>query len=553
MRRIKPKKGAAPLRYADENEKSKFVSYSPWKSSMKCVFTSMIILFALYYLYSLSVHTKSTQSVNSPPDPVSKQAKLQAMMDQLQHAREQNLVDDDREQISKSAAEKESVKKIEREAVTPTTSRPTLSPSPPPTEEVITQPETPEEKPSNEEAQPVVDANADAAEEAESETIDPEHDVHVVISSGCHYGQNWQAEVFMQSWYRLRHPGKITRLVSGCANKEEEEIATRTAVPGANMVVTPDYSMIGYDKKKSHYWNKPYGMWYWLNNTDVKESVIILVDPDMILTKKFDNHLPSAGELYVQPGKPVAQLYGVGCRWNEWGFCKEKGCELTCREAWNEYSAGPPYMQHISDWKRFMPLWAKYSQLSRQQDPWPGIMYEMFGYSLAAASLDMKHKLPKKWMLSSLGSRPVGGLEGWEQLHDPDLTLPEPPCPIFHYCQGYYLGGRGRSSPRQGGFNWHKGHVPREILHTCDMPLLAEIPIGKKAHAADQDETKRNIYMIHWIIKYFNWGVAEYRNKYCPDGWNNTKTIYLQQPSPRSWYVPGEHIPWDQHKPPVGD
>ena len=60
MRRIKQKKGAAPLRQADENEKSKFVSYSPWKSSMKCVFTSMIILFALYYLYSLSVHTSNT-------------------------------------------------------------------------------------------------------------------------------------------------------------------------------------------------------------------------------------------------------------------------------------------------------------------------------------------------------------------------------------------------------------------------------------------------------------------------------------------------------------
>ena len=57
--------------------------------------------------------------------------------------------------------------------------------------------------------------------------------------------------------------------------------------------------------------------------------------------------------------------------------------------------------------------------------------------------------------------------------------------------------------------------------------------------------------MLHWIIKYINLAVGPYREKYCKTGWNSTKSVWLQQPSPRSWYIPGIHVPWSEHHPPI--
>eukprot|EP00494_Astrolonche_serrata_P007025 UN07050 len=62
--------------------------------------------------------------------------------------------------------------------------------------------------------------------------IETNEDIHLVISSGCHGAQNWESETLMSSWYRMGHPGQMTRLISGCANDQEKELAGKTGVPG---------------------------------------------------------------------------------------------------------------------------------------------------------------------------------------------------------------------------------------------------------------------------------------------------------------------------------
>ena len=40
-------------------------------------------------------------------------------------------------------------------------------------------------------------------------------DVHVVFTTGCSGYQNWQSETLLYSWARVKHPGRITRIIAG--------------------------------------------------------------------------------------------------------------------------------------------------------------------------------------------------------------------------------------------------------------------------------------------------------------------------------------------------
>ena len=40
-------------------------------------------------------------------------------------------------------------------------------------------------------------------------------DVHVVFTTGCNGYQNWQSETLLYSWARIKHPGRITRIIAG--------------------------------------------------------------------------------------------------------------------------------------------------------------------------------------------------------------------------------------------------------------------------------------------------------------------------------------------------
>ena len=107
----------------------------------------------------------------------------------------------------------------------------------------------------------------------------------------------------------------ITRIVSGCKNVEEKKSALKTAIVSerVHLFFAPDYTPPGKGGGHPfHYFNKPFSMRKWVNEVDIAESVLVLIDPDMIITKVFNYHLPEVGEQnQVRKGHPVSQKYGV--------------------------------------------------------------------------------------------------------------------------------------------------------------------------------------------------------------------------------------------------
>ena len=132
-------------------------------------------------------------------------------------------------------------------------------------------------------------------------------DIHIVVTTGCNGYQNWQSEVLLYSWASIKQPGRITRIVAGCKNDKEIELANRTGIPNnENRILTyfvDDYTPDEPGKGHPfHYFNKPFGMNKWLHDKkdEIYENVIVLIDPDMIITKKFLFHIKEEADKYSE-------------------------------------------------------------------------------------------------------------------------------------------------------------------------------------------------------------------------------------------------------------
>jgi len=379
----------------------------------------------------------------------------------------------------------------------------------------------------------------------DDEKVVPAPSFHTVVSCGCSAYQNWQVEVLLYSWWKVKQPGHFTRLTAGCKDDEQKRRAQKTAVPAKDRIhyfFTPDYAPpdgTWHRSQKFYFFNKPYGMKELIESGSIKEDVIMLVDPDMIMWKQFLNHLPESGDLHVREGHPVAQLYGIGPKWVDWKLCTTGDCEISHDRAWKHYSVGPPYIMHRNDWKKLVPRWAHYSPGALEKDPWPSILAEMYSFAIAAAELNLPFLVHKDYMLSGPSGMEPWNLADWS-LSDGFGTH------ILHYCQSYWIGkSNDLSSPKKDGFNFHKGHIPRHILEDCDLPLLIDLDDTYSlddAKRKDKKKDKNNVYMLYWVIRGINQAFRNYKQKFCPN-WRDEKGIFLQQPSPwnknKMWYLNG--------------
>ena len=340
----------------------------------------------------------------------------------------------------------------------------------------------------------------------------------------------------------MNHPGQITRIVSGCKSLEEKKSALKTAIISerVHLFYTADYTPPKQGRhggRGFHYFNKPFSMKKFVTEIDIAESILVLLDPDMIITKIFNYHLPDVGEQYqVRKGHPVSQKYGIGAKWVPWGICKSAECKkVNAREAWNHYSVGPPYMMHVDDWRLITNEWVEYSPECLEHDPPPSILAEMYSYAMACAHHGLPHELVNtmlsdpdsiesepKWKEISWDFREHGFLNG----NQAQLNVH-----ILHYCHGYWLGDeRDTGHMINYGFNFHKGHLPKDILHNCDVSLLVEPPTNK--FAKDRDSTKENnhVWMLYQIITRINNALANYKQLYCGENWIPTFKTVLRQP-----------------------
>jgi len=158
---------------------------------------------------------------------------------------------------------------------------------------------------------------------------------HIVFSTDCSFFQDWQTLLVFHSASVVKQQGTITRIASGCNEEKKAELIVlyKKLFPRYHVHFTPDFKKDSKTGKSYDFYNKPYGLQHWLNNTKAKENkeeIIVLIDPDMIFLrplsfevkdnkaniymKDIDPNGPEIPERYTH-GHPVAQLYGLGAPW----------------------------------------------------------------------------------------------------------------------------------------------------------------------------------------------------------------------------------------------
>lgn len=406
-------------------------------------------------------------------------------------------------------------------------------------------------------------------------------DIHFVFTTTCEPYQDWQSQVLAQTFARAKQRGRLTRIVSGCSDADlKTAVQLSRETPFMHLHVTKDFSdrPLPEMKLKDDYapYNKPFGIRDWLRtaNPPVKESVVVIIDPDFMFLKPFvlnsdlrvtkekdadsenyDEHtevvegLRQYKRFFVYEGKRelstvndhVSNGVAVAQRWSSYlgaaGFDDPESsnfkvcpdCKKTTKEDGLEYFAvGPPYALTRHDLELVIDDYCNMTVGKRElhRDSW---MAEMMGYVVAAARHNVKHTIFDNLALAGKED------EYWSFV---DL-IKENPCedpvkpmitgevaPLLHGCHTY----TGKDAD---GHEWmyYKQYMPTDLF-ACDSWMLAVPPasvwtMAKKS--GDRNQLK-HAYGLCTSVKVVNQAILDFKQRVCVDGFNQNRKLRLVQP-----------------------
>lgn len=369
-----------------------------------------------------------------------------------------------------------------------------------------------------------------------------EESLHFVFSTSCSGYQHWQTELLYWSFKAVRQRGSLTRIVADCSDSEKERLLRRyaTVAPDLQVCFAPASTMPGYK-----YFNKPFGLRHWLERfagaPTADDAVVVLIDPDFIFLRPLERE-----DLGAAPGRPVGQAYGLGSRWlgfNRTHVCRhldaDCGTLTDPSVAVDSYAVGPPYVALRRDMLAIAGAWVQTAP--RVHEEFPEMLAEMYGYCVAAASLNLRHERRTGLMVSDPTSTQA---EGWAAVDaiDDALTCERgfsakvieglsgaPPLPFFdHYCNA---GGR------MGDWIFSKHRVPHDVF-SCDAPLLAEPPPSaarvafgvndRNVQHYSRVQRRRRAFMACFRIQAVNEAARAFKRRHCGAGANTEETVRLR-------------------------
>ena len=394
----------------------------------------------------------------------------------------------------------------------------------------------------------------------------PDH--YLTFSTSCSQSQNWQSFMLFFFAHKVNQPGDVIRIASGCKDKEKEQLTEfhenviKKLSPNFHVHFTPDFTKISGDNYK--YYNKPFGVQHWMthwlkydeNNDKLKNSIIMILDPDMILLRPLTYDFTKSNVMIhrskrgppkvkkVMHGQPWASLYafGAGPFQQDLNYVFSNHTDsnaliVSSEEQRNNYPGGPPYMATGKDMWSIVSAWCEL--VPNVHHVYKHLLGEMYGWSLGAAHANLPHTLAESFMVSATG---IGDGEGWaliDELKDDEVCEYsvmkdyEDKLPYtLHYCQNYWLG------------KWFIGkyRLDSDFLK-CDKTLLMEPPKdiakqydffikpGGNPYGTKEKVrpvvAKREAFMICQLIARFNDAAAWFKDTTCEAGTANHEKSFI--------------------------
>lgn len=393
---------------------------------------------------------------------------------------------------------------------------------------------------------------------------------HVVFSTDCSPYQHWQSYLVYYTAMKVKQPGHVTRIASGCDPAEAAAMErwfqddVQFLSNRFHLQLTPAFSQVKNEKGEIvgdyKFFNKPFGLRYWMEHSpqlgyangafpaNVEDDVVILIDPDMGLLRPLTKDFSDPRETIVSArrqehritdkvkrGKPAAQVYGFGAQWQRLDLEKIAGVgtpakNYTGAEGLLFFPVGPPYIGTVVDMHAIANKWSEFVPGVYEQ--YPHLLAEMFAFCIAAAHLQLPFQLIDSLMISDVGS----GAEGWAHVdkippaevcdfaRDPDHGKYAIPS-VVHLCQRY-----------AAGQDWFFGKraMPSDV-YDCETPLFAEPPADlatafdykwpPKGHKQNMSpkEAVRESFLLCYLYRLMNDAATFYKQNSCEPSTINLK------------------------------
>jgi len=397
------------------------------------------------------------------------------------------------------------------------------------------------------------------------------HIYHTIFSTDCSAFQHWQSYLFFHSAMKVKQPGYVTRIASGCNDEElknerqwHEENIQSPMSDRFRIHFTPHFSGVkdadGKTVGNYKFFNKPFGLEHWLEFGELmgttadgkmihEDDRVILTDPDMLLQRPITGDFSNDREvvlgrrgrinrkLKLEHGQPFAQAYGFGAQWQKLDLGTIAGQDSPAKDVTREeglvsYHVGPPYLATARDMYSIAKKWAEF--VPKVHKEYPHLLAEMFAFCIASAHVKLPHQVIDSLMISNTD---VGG-EGWPLIDkipiddicdfakNPQHDVYALPSTV-HFCQRYTI----------GEWFFAKRKMKKDFF-TCESPLLmlppADIvkemdykhPPGGAKKALSEKLRKREGFMVCRMIAALNDAARFFKKNHCDDG-NLDETITL--------------------------
>lgn len=399
-----------------------------------------------------------------------------------------------------------------------------------------------------------------------SEEHFPDH--YLTFSTSCSASQNWQAYMLFFFAKKVNQPGQVIRIASGCKPEDREkleefhETVIKKLSPNFHVHFTPDFTKISGDHYK--YYNKPFGvrhfLTHWLkydeSNEKLRNSIIMILDPDMILLRPLTYDFTSSNVMIhrsnrgppkvkkVMHGQPWASLYAFGdgpfrqdLNYIFSNHTDSPALKVTSDEKHHNYPGGPPYMATGKDMWAIVNAWTEL--VPNVHHVYEHLLGEMYGWSLGAAHVGLPHTLAESFMISATG---MNHGEGWELI---DALKDDEVCEYsvmkdyedklpytMHFCQNYWLGKWfiGKYRLDSDFLKCEKSLLmepPKDIAKQYDFFIKpGGNPYGEKLPLTPA-VAKREAFMICQLISRFNDAAAWFKDTTCEEGTANHEKSFF--------------------------
>ncbi|ETV96117.1 hypothetical protein H310_10754 [Aphanomyces invadans] len=414
-----------------------------------------------------------------------------------------------------------------------------------------------------------------------NDVADADQAFDFVFVTSCSNADQWQADMLVESFDRVKQRGSLTRIVTGCATIDELNQVYRRTSPKMKLHFAPDTASFQTTHALRH--------WLQHSNAPHLPSTLVVLAVDFLFLRRFvmsksmpvvtaypkpdEDPDPDAMEVVRGSRQPKAVFFYSGHAAAPNAIEAKSGTVIvqnfdsyleglttadrvaalcpTCPKpsaTSDQYNVGLPYVVSTSDLKKSIDDAAAFAEKYFQAYAPPSRLHaDLIGFAVAAAkqglstvrldNLALTQAASEDWHFA-LAKKELNSFTIEYVLENPchdELVVPPNAAPFLRQFKRFQIAS-WVADPKL---------MPDNVF-ACDMWLLQEPPasLWTDAIKSENADTIKNTYGLCTTLKLWNALLVQRKQTQCPNGFNHNKRLKLVDPRPADVLISLDKPQW---------